>query len=321
MFPLDLSIIIPVYNVEKYILDCLRPLVAFNKLKIEIIIVNDGSLDNSIPLAVTLLSMLSISVTIINQENQGAAAARNAGLKVATGQFIYFCDSDDFIIPDEFLKLWKEAKDRDLDICSGKGMIYLDDGSIRKMKEDKALKKTAIMTGPEYFRVMDQNKEFSPCVPLRIFKRSFLSDNSIYFTKGIIHEDEEFTALCFAKARRCAYFSFDFYRYRFRSGSVSRSCEHKYLNDKSIPSFIKIAQNLIRLPAYNADEQAVLHRTVAKSLIEILRRYYYCKQENIVKVIPDWKELNLDYVIEFLPIKFRLPIYRFQVKSYLKTII
>ncbi len=315
---MDLSIIIPVYNVEKYIIDCLSPLTALSDLNFEIIIVNDGSRDNSISFAIDFLSKSSLAFLIIDQENTGLAAARNTGFEVATGKYIYFYDSDDFIIPRDFLILWKEAKDNDLDICSGKGMIYFEDGSLQVMKEDKVLKNTKILTGPEYFQIMDHNKEFSPSVPLRIFRRSFLLGNSIHFTEGVIHEDEEYTALCFAKAERCAYFPFAFYRYRFRPGSITKSSDHKYLNERSIPSFSQIAHNLIGLPTYSSSVQVVYHRSVARFLEEILRRHDYLKQKKIIREIPHWSDLGLDSVMGSLQLKFRLPIYRLRLKIYLK---
>lgn len=113
---MNLSIIIPIYNVEKYLSDCLNSVINQKKsdLTYEIIIVNDGTPDNSLKIAEDYAKSHN-NITIISQENQGLGGARNTGLKAASGDYVWFIDSDDWInlnsllILEPFLKLQLDA--------------------------------------------------------------------------------------------------------------------------------------------------------------------------------------------------------------------
>ena len=96
-----ISVVIPVYNVEKYLSHCLNSLEQQGNIKelVEIIIVNDGSKDNSIDIAEAFVQGKSLLCTLLNQQNKGLSAARNAGLKAARGEYVWFVDSDDWIEP------------------------------------------------------------------------------------------------------------------------------------------------------------------------------------------------------------------------------
>ena len=93
---MKISIIIPVYNVENYLAECLNSVVNQTYRNIEIIIVNDGSTDNSFSI-IQQYQLQDERIKIINQENQGLSAARNAGMKVASGEYLWFVDSDDYV--------------------------------------------------------------------------------------------------------------------------------------------------------------------------------------------------------------------------------
>ena len=313
---MELSFIIPVYNVEAYITECLEPLTRIRGIKFEVIIVDDGSPDNSIATAKTFSNKLPLK--IIHQENKGLSGARNAGLQAATGEYIYFYDSDDLIIPHEFMKLFKKTQENNLDVCSGKGMIFSEVSTLTPIKKDEALKLTGILSGPAMYALMEKKSEYSPMVWLRIYRREFLSQHQLKFTEEIIHEDEEFTALCFAYAKRCAYFPLDFYRYRFREGSISKSVRHKYLNPNSIPSFSRMAVNLSQTITGDNESKDVFSNAISKCLVEILRRLEYQKQVQMIKKIPGWAELNLTKVLKALPLKNRLQVYRYKFKLFFK---
>ena len=109
------SVIVPAYNVEGYINDCLESLVNQTLKEIEIIVVNDGSTDRTSEI-ISKFSAKDSRMKIINQENQGLSAARNNGMQQATGEYIGFVDSDDYIDLDFYEKLYEAAKTNDADI-------------------------------------------------------------------------------------------------------------------------------------------------------------------------------------------------------------
>lgn len=306
---MDLSIIIPVYNVEKYIKECLEPLVRIKKISFEVILVDDGSTDESINIAKEFSS--TIPLHIFTQQNGGASKARNTGLAMAQGKYIYFYDSDDVLIPEEFEKLVTKVISENLDLCSGKGMLFTDDGKLTTVKKDASVSQSGILSGPDMFKLMHESKEFSCMLWLRIYRHDFLKSNDLKFIEGIIHEDEEFTARCFALASRVAYYPYDFYRYRYREGSVSKSSNHKYLNPKSVPAFVKIIQ---KLGIEKMNE--VVQISMSKFFVEILRRLAHQKKNGIIREIPSWESLGLEEEFRRLPFVYKIPIHRFRIKQF-----
>jgi glycosyltransferase involved in cell wall biosynthesis len=119
-----ISVIIPVYNVEKYLADCLKSIMNQTLSDIEIICVNDGSTDNSLKILKDY-SVRDSRIKIINQTNKGAGAARNRGLEIAKGEYLYFIDSDDFADKKILEKLYKKITKTNSDICVCKN-IYWD---------------------------------------------------------------------------------------------------------------------------------------------------------------------------------------------------
>ena len=123
----DISIIVPVYNAEKYLVKCLDSLVNQTKKNIEIILVNDGSKDKSIDILNEYKEKYPDMITIISQENQGQSAARNSGIENATGKYIDFVDSEDYVSENMFEKLYEKAIEKDFDVvASNVNCVYLD---------------------------------------------------------------------------------------------------------------------------------------------------------------------------------------------------
>ena len=125
-----LSIIIPIYNVEQYIEQCLVSILNKTYKDIEIILVNDGSKDNSMKIIKKYLSDKRIKV--INKKNGGLSSARNVGLKIATGEYIAFVDSDDWIRIDKLVELYNIIQNEKLDLIIGNGEYYPSKEKIQK---------------------------------------------------------------------------------------------------------------------------------------------------------------------------------------------
>ena len=130
---IKISVIIPVYNVEKYIIECIESIINQTFKDIEIIVVNDGSKDNSIKIVEEYLSDKRLK--IINKENRGLSSARNKGMKIARGEYIYFIDSDDFINEDVLEVLYKNLESERFDIIFSNFSFYND-----KTKKEKKSK-------------------------------------------------------------------------------------------------------------------------------------------------------------------------------------
>ena len=121
-----ISAILPVYNVEQYIKDCLDSIINQTMDDIEIICVNDGSLDNSLQV-LEKYAQKDARIKIISQENQGQGIARNNGLKIANGEYITFIDPDDWVDVDMFEKMYKSAKKFDSDYVFCLSLIHISE--------------------------------------------------------------------------------------------------------------------------------------------------------------------------------------------------
>ena len=132
------SVIVPIYNVEKYLAECVDSILGQTFQDMEIILVDDGSLDSSSQMADDY-AVRDQRVKVIHKENGGLSSARNAGMKIARGEYIYFCDSDDYISLDAIEILYETATKNDLDMVLFNGDSFVDKNDIG----NKALEKRA----------------------------------------------------------------------------------------------------------------------------------------------------------------------------------
>ena len=174
-----ISIIIPVYNTEKYLHECLNSVVSQTIKDIEIICIDDGSTDNSYQILQEYAEKDSRFV-ILQQENKGAGAARNKGIEIAKGEFLVFLDSDDYYLDTDVLEsLYESAQKNDVLICGGGFAELQQDGTIFSQWENTK----------EYGFYFDSDKlieyqdyQFDYGFTRFIYKRTFLLENNIFFS-------------------------------------------------------------------------------------------------------------------------------------------
>lgn len=208
---IKVSIIIPVYNVEKYLARCLDSCVNqdMSKNEYEIIIVNDGSPDGSKAIAEQYVEKYS-NIKLINQENGGLSVARNNGLKVAQGKYVWFVDSDDWIAENCLSEIYEKMESGKLDMLQIGYMEAWDDGTIKKSERGffKGCK-----TGYEAMK-----EKYVPApAQFTIYKREFLMNHALEFYPGIYHEDAEFKPRALFFAQRFASLNKHVYYYYQRS--------------------------------------------------------------------------------------------------------
>ncbi|MBR2579012.1 MAG: glycosyltransferase [Clostridia bacterium] len=239
------SVIIPVYKVEDYLDDCLNSVQNQTYKDIEIICVNDGSPDNSGEI-LKRHQKKDKRIKIINQENQGISVTRNVGMKAATGNWIYFLDSDDLIVPYTLEKAVESAKQYDAEIVNFK----YEDFS-QHLRPDLSEKQYQGL-GKRLVEVKDKENPFKVFnldkvnVWQNLYKRSFLEENNIKFEKGIICEDVLFTWKCELCAKKMVKDDNVYYLYRYgRVGSIMNSDFKKI--EKRLESFFTIIEELVKM--------------------------------------------------------------------------
>ncbi|WP_279117995.1 glycosyltransferase [Fusobacterium varium] len=235
---MELSIIVPIYNVEDYLEECLKSLYNIKNIKLEIILVNDGSKDNSFKIMEKFKEIYPEKTVLINKENGGLSSARNAGMKAAVGEYISFIDSDDFIDVGEFEKFFKEGQKDKLDVMVGNMRYYTPEKTGDSLFRSDIVKNSGIVNGIDFFwNLFQKPKCFREEVVDDIYKREFLVKNNIWFNENIVHEDSEFTPLVYLKAEKVKYIDRAFYFYRQRTGSIMNK-----VSEKSIVSLESICE-------------------------------------------------------------------------------
>ncbi len=220
---IKVSVIIPVFNVERYLEECLDSILAQTLKEIEIICVNDGSVDNSLNILKEYEKKYP-QIKVMDQLNKGQSAARNRALEQASGEYVYFMDSDDLLTSKALDELYQICNEKKLDILYFSGTSFFEDDELAKKHKgfvNNYYRKgnyTKVRTGEEMLKTLIENKDYfvSPC--LQFLRREFLVSNRIRFFEGIIHEDNcfSFQALLLAQKTFCVN---DIYFYRRVRGS------------------------------------------------------------------------------------------------------
>lgn len=221
-----LSLIIPVYKVEKYIEQCLNSIYAqkIPENLYEVIIVNDGTPDNSMKIVEKF--RLHKNLTIINQENQGLSLARNNGMAISHGEYIWFIDSDDWLLPNAISTVINEIKNNTtIDVFSTRLLMTFEDTGRTKIDFNPSVYR---LSGKQYLA-----KHYNVGASQRfILRRRFLYQNMISFYPRILHEDGVFGYMMLYFAQNIKILKDPIYAYRLRQeGSIMSSISVKSCYD------------------------------------------------------------------------------------------
>ncbi len=230
---IKVSVIVPIYNVEKYVAQCLESIQKQTLDSFEILCIDDQSTDNSMKI-VEEYAVIDNRIKIIkHSRNRGLSAARNTGLEHAKGKYIFFLDSDDMIIPETLKELYLYAEENELD------EIYFNMKKVYEsaVKELESIHKkiyydySEIYTGQKLFCLFVQDQTIKIEAWRQFYRRSFLLENNICFYEGILHEDNLFSFLCAMNAKRVMNINKEYYLYRQHKNSIMYS-----LNENRVKS-------------------------------------------------------------------------------------
>lgn len=223
---IKLSIIIPIYNVDKYISQCLESCIyqeGVSHDKYEIIVVNDGTLDNSMEIVNKYKEQFPLLITVFEQKNSGLSVARNSGINLAKGEYIWFVDSDDWITQGsvrQIIDKLNEFQNVDLLQIQAKQFdgVHADKNYIYDYRE-------VTLDGPDCIR-----EGGLPCpAQVTICNTSYLKQNNLYFMPGIYHEDAEFKPRAVYMAKSITYLDKFCYVFR-REGQESITSKYRLKN-------------------------------------------------------------------------------------------
>ena len=239
------SIVVPVYNVETYLEQCLESLQAQNYQDYEVVCVNDGSTDNSRGILARWEERFP-QMKVIDRENGGLSAARNTGLKETKGDYVVFVDSDDWVETTMLSRLANETNGEDM-VCFACRRTDNEKFDVLEIEQGN---------GWDYFNrhALEHREVAFVCVWQRCYRRQFLLDNDLWFREGILHEDNHFTPRACLKAQNIKVIPDVLYNYRIRPGSIMTT---RGLRSKE--SLVLVANEL--------SEQFIKENSVEKTVI------------------------------------------------------
>lgn len=227
------SIIIPVYNIEKYINQCVDSVINQGFTDIEIILVDDGSTDGCSRICDDY-AQLDSRIKVIHKINGGLSDARNAGISEASGKYVWFVDGDDWIAENALQILYKSIQSIEYEIV---GFTFTKfDHEQREYSNPYSSQVISMTNGKDF---MLKSNLFFPSAWTYIYKNTFLKDNKLTFKVGQLHEDDYFNLSCFDKINTIIKLPDSLYFYRIRAGSITSSIEVKNIESR-INSYINL---------------------------------------------------------------------------------
>ncbi|WMC93865.1 glycosyltransferase family 2 protein [Kineothrix sp. MB12-C1] len=270
MLDIKISVIVPVYNVEMYIEDCLNSLLEQTETIDEIIIVDDGSIDESYKKCKKIASERD-NIKLIHQENKGQGAARNLGMRMTQADYIIFVDSDDMLNKNAVSKIKNCLQNNSIDmLCYDADTLMECDYPLKKYLYNRsAVLDSKIISGKELFsRLYPLNYTTSAC--LAAYRRKFLLENQILFPEGIFHEDDVFSFKVMMLAESVKYLKQELYIRRYRENSVMTSgwsykrWEGIYKGYLEICCFLRDKRELIAVSGIQETILALLYTNLKK---------------------------------------------------------
>ena len=296
------SIIIPIYNVEKYLEQCIKSLINQTYRNLEIILINDGSTDKSTKICEKYKNQDN-RIVFINKKNGGAASAKNEGLKIAKGDYITFVDSDDFIEPDMIEYMVNTIKKYNSDIiqCSFTNLYK----NTERFKQDKIVEQKI---SSKDFLELFLKKWDSSLFWNKLFKREVIEN--VFFKEGRCIDDEFFTYKCVINSKSIVTSNKIVYNYRMRKSGVmkSESSQKQILKDRV--DYLYERYELVRK----------IYKDLDKSFLEHLLTYYLIisKDYYVDEKLLDYMKNNLKsekgkIITSNIDIRIKMQIFKFMM--------
>ncbi|CDE89805.1 predicted glycosyltransferase [Clostridium sp. CAG:729] len=274
-----ISIIVPVYNVEKYLSRCLDSLLNQTLKDIEIICVNDGSTDESLKILESYAEKDN-RIKIVNKENGGLSSARNEGLKYVTSDYVGFVDSDDWIEPDTYELALSAVQKNNVDFVSWGAKIVLDDDIKEETPSIASARNYHNLKLIGYHNVTDSVlTKTSVTVWNKLFKMQIIRDNNLIFPNGLIYEDNEFFLKYAIYCQNAYYIDKYLYNYLQRTNSIiGKMCTKNKALD-----YLKVYENIY---TYYTDKNLLeKHRKLISDKFNAImwNSYTHCWDKKLVK--------------------------------------
>lgn len=255
-----ISVIIPVFNTDIYLNEAVGSILNQTFRDIEIIIVNDGSTDNSINILKEFEKRDS-RVVLIDQPNSGSSIARERAFEISKGEFLFFMDSDDILEPCALEVCYKEAIKESLDMVFFDAVSFSDDDKLNAQSfhyNRKGVVGESIYEGVEIMKILLSRDLFRAAPWMHLFRKELATGNGLQFYPRIIHEDELFFSQLYIFAKRVKYIPENFFRRRLRANSTMTT----RFSLKNINSYFTIVNELEKTKDRAGSSAEVIDRLI-----------------------------------------------------------
>ena len=298
---IKISVIIPIYNVEQYLKKCLDSVINQTLKDIEIICVNDCSQDNSIKIAEEFAKKDSRIKIVKHTKNQGLGPARNTGIDVATGEYIFFLDSDDYIKNNILELLYDKASSTQSDVTFSQTEVFTELTDKYTTKRIKGLKNWIDCSDLSDFSVDMNNFENSisyiNCVAWgKLYKTDFLTKNNIRFIDGkVIHEDNGFWLKICSQFPKIAFVQDIGVYYRIRENAITTEIDKKKNKHKKHKHMKLVLKDVFTYLQEHANKDLYKYFIVQIKNSAEYNRYFYSKVEFLFKIqwLKNKKSINI----------------------------
>lgn len=286
----DFSVIIPVFNTEKYLRECIDSILHQDNKNLEIILIDDGSTDGSGEIC-DLYHKKESRIKVIHQINGGPSKSRNCGIDIATGKYIMFVDSDDYLANNNVIsKFFNIFEEHDCDIIYGvyKGFIDKNYKSCTYEIYPKALRVNnediKTLSTEEVIQLLFDNENYYVSPTIKIYKKEYLDRNNFRFKENVYLEDEEWTPRILLNCKKIYLYNDKFYMRRIREDSIMTTIkDEKRL--KKIENLIEISKDMTKYIEINCKNSKLKNtfEDYYKSFKNIYIRLYNEITDNNIK--------------------------------------
>lgn len=277
------SVIIPVYNTEKYLRECLDSAVNQTLKDIEIICVDDGSTDGSLEILHEYAAKDS-RFSVFSQENSGQSVARNVAMKRAHGKYFFFLDSDDYLETVALERMVVLAEEEELDVVVCGRIIRYERDDLLRESALKMEEQTPVRSGIAYMREAKNRRYYSNTAATKLVLRELVENYGISFPEGIIHEDTLFIFLVFMAASRVVQIPDELYGRRIREGSTMTTP----VSYKNVHGYFGGALGILEYAShgpYEPDKEAEIWRAFEDRINCARKAYQVISEEEKKKLV------------------------------------
>lgn len=262
------SVVIPVYNVEQYLCECVDSVLNQTMQDFEIILVDDGATDSSGAIC-DRYGIQDPRIRVIYQENGGLSAARNTGLDAAAGEYVYFLDSDDYIAPHSLEVLTALAGQEQADVVFFDATVFFTDCEPDpKVYQYHRSRDYGAKNGRQMLLDLLDTDEYRTAVPLMLLRLDYMRRNQLRFRPGILHEDELFTFYVYNANGRIAHCHEELYARRMRQASIMTSASMVLRYESVLAIYYELSARY-----RNGDRSETARRYLARISRSVLAKY------------------------------------------------